>query len=68
MQQIIKANYAGSASQMSEYISIAVQACAVIIGGIILWRVSAAMHKKKKVQRSRNAYFETPYSRSWKRK
>jgi hypothetical protein len=53
---------------MSAYVSIAAQALGVVIGGIILWRASAVFHKKKKAQRSRNAYFETPYSRSWKRK
>jgi len=68
MQQIIKANYSGSLSQMSAYISISIQAIAVIIGGIVLWRVSISMQKKKEKQRTRNTYFDTPYSRSWKRK
>ena len=68
MQEIIRANYSGAMSQMSAYTGIAAQALAVIIGGIILWKASAVYHKKKKKERSRNSYFETVYSRGWKRK
>lgn len=68
MQQIIKANFSGSMSQMSAYTGIAAQALGVIIGGIIIWRASVSYQKKKQAQRSRNSYFETPYSRGWKRK
>ena len=68
MQEIIRTNYSGSVSQMSAYTGIAAQVLGVIIGGIILWRASAVYHKKKKKERSRNAFFETPYSRGWKRK
>ena len=68
MQQIIKANFSGGMSQMSAYTGIAAQALGVIIGGIIIWRASVSYQKKKQAQRSRNSYFETPYSRGWKRK
>jgi hypothetical protein len=68
LQELVKASYSGSISAMSTYISLAVQALAVIIGGIILWRASNVLHKRKREERSRNAYFETPYSKGWKRK
>lgn len=68
IQMLIKAKYAGHLSEMSMYISLAMQATAVIIGGIVLWRASAAVHKKKVAQRNRNQYFETTYSKNWKRK
>lgn len=65
---LIKANYSGSLSNTSTYINLAVQATLVIVGGIVLWRASTILHKKKQLQRSRNGYFETPYSKGWKRK
>lgn len=68
VQTIIKAKYSGALSEMSTYINLAIQAAGVIIGGIVLWRMSAVMHKKKQAQRARNSYFETPYSKGWKRK
>ncbi|MDG1147410.1 MAG: hypothetical protein P8N52_03795 [Crocinitomicaceae bacterium] len=68
LQTLIKANYAGSLTETSVYVSLVIQATAVIIGGIILWRGSVALQKKKMAQRSRNTYFETPYAKGWKRK
>jgi hypothetical protein len=53
---------------MSAYLSIAIQAVAVIIGGIIIWRASVSIQKKKQAQRIRNTYFESAYSKGWKRK
>lgn len=68
VQLLIKAKYAGSMVDSSVYMNMAVQAGAVLIGGIIIWRMSARIHKKKIAQRERNQYFETTYSRNWKRK
>lgn len=68
IQTLIKAKYAGHLSEMSTYISLAMQAIAVIIGGLVLWRASAAIHKKKVAERNRNKFFETTYSKNWKRK
>jgi len=68
VQLLIKAKYAGSMVDTSTYTNMAIQAGAVLIGGIIIWRMSARFHKKKVAQRQRNSYFETTYSRNWKRK
>ena len=68
IQTLIKANYSGGLSEMSSYLSLALQATAVIIGGIVLWRASAVLHKRKLAERSRKSFFETPYSKGWKRK
>lgn len=68
IQTLIKAKYAGGLSDMSSYTSLAIQAIAVIIGGIVIWRASVVLHKRKLAQRSRNQYFETSYSKGWKRK
>ena len=67
IQELIKIKFSGNTGAMASYLSLAVQTGAVLIGGIILWRASAILHKRK-AQRGRNAYFETPYSKGWKRK
>ena len=68
IETLIKAKFAGNVGEMSSYLNLAMQTGGVLIGGIILWRASAILHKRKKAQRSRNAYFDTPYSKGWKRK
>ena len=68
VQTLIKAKYAGSLSEMAVYLNLTIQAAAVLIGGIVIWRASVAIHRKKQAQRARNSYFETPYSKGWKRK
>lgn len=68
IQELIKAKFAGSISDVSSYVNLSIQAIAVIIGGIVLWRISVVMHKKRVAKRLRNTYFETPYSKGWKRK
>jgi len=68
IQTLLKAKYSGSLSEISSYTSLAIQAVSVIIGGIILWRASTVLHKRKLAERSRKQYFETSYSKGWKRK
>ena len=68
VQLLIKAKFAGSMADTSTYMNMVMQAGAVLIGGIVIWRMSARYHKKKVAQRERNKYFETTYSRNWKRK
>lgn len=68
IQQLIKAKFSGELSHMSTYINLTIQAIAVMISGIILWKASNAYHRKKQQQRSRNTFFETPYSKQWRKK
>jgi len=68
IQTLIKAKYSGALSEMTTYINLAIQASAVIFGGIILWRLSVNYQRKKGKERQRSSYFETPYSKGWKRK
>ncbi len=66
IQTLIKAKYAGAMSDSSSYFSLALQTVAVMIGGILMWRLSARIHNKKKNERHRNSYFDTSYSKGWK--
>ncbi|MBL1280891.1 MAG: hypothetical protein COA33_011490 [Fluviicola sp.] len=68
IELLIRAQYSGAASDVSSYVNLAIQTVAVLIGGIVLWRISVVIHKKKVAQRSRNQFFETSYSKGWKRK
>ena len=68
IQTLIKVKYSGALDQSSVYINLVIQAVAVLVGGIVIWRASNAYHRKKQRERRSNNYFETPYSRQWKRK
>lgn len=68
IQTLIRAKFSGALDQGGTYINLTIQTIAVLVGGIVLWRASNAIHKKKQAERQRNNYFETPYSREWRRK
>ena len=59
--------YSGALNEVSAYMNLAIQTGAVLIAGIILWRASAILHKRKQAKRERNTFFETPYSKGWKK-
>lgn len=68
IQLLIKAKYSGGLDEIGVYFSLTIQTIAVLIGGLVLWRATNAYHRKKQQQRNRNRYFETPYSRQWRKK
>lgn len=63
---LIKAKYSGAVTEMGTYLNLATLAVAVMIGGIVLWRSSTVLHKRKLAERANNKFFETPYSKGWK--
>ncbi len=67
IQTLIKVKYSGALNEVSTYMNLAIQTGAVLVGGIVVWRMSAILHKKKRAERQRNSYFETPYSKGWKK-
>lgn len=64
---LVKARYSGSMTDTSSYLGIMMQTALIIFGGIVIWRASAIFQKKKLKERQRNDYFETNFSRTWKR-
>jgi hypothetical protein len=68
IQTLIKLKYAGSATEMTTYMNLVMQTGAVLIGGIVMWRVSSRFHRKKQEKRERNAFFNTTYSKGWKKR
>jgi hypothetical protein len=68
IQQLIKAKFSGQLDQSATYINLTIQAIAVMVGGLVLWRISNALHKKKQQERQRNPYFESTYSKHWRKR
>ncbi len=66
IQTLIKVKYVGELDQTTAYTTIGFQTVAVLVGGIILWRVSNALHKRKLNQRAEKAHFKTRFSDHWK--
>lgn len=64
---LIKARFSGSIDDVGTYMNLVMQAAAVLVAGIVLWRASAAFHRRKKAERKQNTYFKTPYSKGWKK-
>jgi hypothetical protein len=67
MQQIIRGSYSGQLDNSMTYIHLLIQAGAVLIAGIVLWRASVIFHNRKKAQRNTGGRFETRYSKQWRR-
>ena len=68
IQGLIQAKYSGALSDTQVYINLAIQTAAIVFGGIVLWRMSTVLHNRKMKNRSRKEYFNTSYSKGWKRK
>ena len=49
-------------------IKLMVQVIAVLVTGLVLWRVSAVFTKKKSEQRRRNVFMGSRYQDQWKNK
>lgn len=63
---LIKAQYSGALDASSQYTMIGVQTVSILIGGIVLWRVSNKLHQRKLKQRAEKKVFSTRYSEHWK--
>lgn len=65
--ELIQVKFSGELSNSRLYFNLALQAIAVMIGGIILWKTFSSYHRKKVNERSNRKFFDTPYSKHWKR-
>lgn len=68
IQTLIHVKFSGALSETPIYVNLTIQAISVMIGGILMWRASNAYHAKKQKQRANRQFFETKYSKNWKRK
>ena len=67
IQDLIQKRFTGPLNSEAEYIELIVQTFAVLILGLVLWRLMAVFHKKKKAQRKTSGYFENEFSRNWRK-
>jgi predicted permease len=56
----------GRATEMKPMVSLLAQVFAILVGGIILWRISAVFGKKNKNRRQ--SMFESSQYQQWKNK
>jgi hypothetical protein len=64
---LIKNRFSGSLNNEAEYIELLVQVFAVLVLGLILWRMMVVFHRNKKAKRKRSSYFDTEFRRSWRK-
>lgn len=67
IKELIQIKYCGELDQTSSYVNVSVQAVGVLIGGFIIWRAMSAWQRKKKLERRRNPFFESAYSKHWRK-
>jgi hypothetical protein len=67
IQDLIQNRFTGTLNSEAEYIELIVQTFAVLILGLVLWRLMAVFHKKKKAQRKTSSYFDNEFSRNWRK-
>ena len=66
-QEMIQTKYSGELSSMMDYINIMVQVFGILIVGIIIWRAFARHQNKKQNERFKSDYFESSYSKHWRK-
>ena len=64
---LIQNRFSGSLNNEAEYIELLVQVFAVLVLGLILWRMMVVFHRSKKAKRKRSSYFDTEFRRSWRK-
>ena len=66
-QEMIQVKYSGELSDMMDNVNVMVQVFAILIAGIIVWRIFAAYQSKKQNERFKSDYFESSYSKHWRK-
>ena len=66
VQELIKTRFTGELNNEAEYIELLVQVFAVLVLGLVLWRLMVLFHKKKNAKRKKSTYFDSDFSKKWK--
>ena len=67
IQELIHLKYTGELNQTISYVNVTIQAVSVLIGGLLIWRFVSSWQRKKKLERRRNPFFESAYSKHWRK-
>lgn len=66
VQELIKTRFTGELNNEAEYIELLVQVFAVLVLGLVLWRLMVLFHKKKNAKRKKSTYFDSSLTKKWK--
>ena len=66
-QELIQQRFSGSLNNEAEYMELIVQVFAVLVLGLVLWRLMVLFHKKKNAKRKKSTYFDSEFSRNWRK-
>ncbi|MBW7867688.1 MAG: hypothetical protein H3C31_05120 [Brumimicrobium sp.] len=66
IQDFIQRRFTGELNNEAEYTDLLVQVFAVLIVGLVLWRMVIIFHKKKNANRKTHHFFENTYAKRWK--
>jgi len=66
-QELIQIKYSGAISVLRDYVNISAQTIGILIIGILFWRVLIAYQNKKNKSRFKSTYFESSYSKHWRK-
>jgi hypothetical protein len=67
IQELIKQRFSGQINNEAEYIVLLVQVFAVLVLGLLLWRMMVVFHKRKNAKRKRSAYFDSNFTKQWRK-
>lgn len=67
IKELIEVKYSGQVDHTMDFAKVAAQTVAILIGGLLIWRVLNAYQRKQRNSRKRNSYFETKYSKHWRK-
>ena len=67
IQELIQLKYTGELDQTISYVNVAIQAVAVLIGGLLVWRLMSAWQRRKNIERIKSPFFESVYSKHWRK-
>jgi hypothetical protein len=68
IQDLIQTRFSGTLNNDAAYMELIVQVFAVLVIGLVLWRLMVLFHKKKNATRKRNSLFDSNYSKQWRNK
>jgi hypothetical protein len=67
IQELIQSRFSGQINNEAEYIVLLVQVFAVLILGLLLWRMMVLFHKRKNAKRKRSVYFDSNFTKQWRK-
>lgn len=67
VQQLIQRRFSGQLNNEAEYIELIIQVFAVLILGLVLWRIMVVFHKKKNAKRKKSVFFDNTFTNNWRK-